>query len=1067
METTIKDRVLLYLGNFSLNLEGKKSRYGLTQKGISENVGGSRSFLSRVLREMNEKGLVKEEKKHIENDGKRRRSVYSLTSKGKEKEKRLRESLLNEKIKIITSENEFEISIDELEDYIDHKHPLLYALVNVDDDGILDLRQDVIKEKTTFVNRKEELKILKENLEKVREEGASVVFIKGELGTGKTTLVREFKKYAEEKKFEFLKGKAYSETSDPYLPFKLSFKNYISEEENNLLFSILYNDTSLKDLQKEKSSFESKRRSVFFELTNEVRNLADNNPMVIFLDDLQWSDRATIHLLNYMVDNLSNSPILFICAYRSETITENHHLKDISARLSQTHQSEEILIEPLEANHTHDMLSSIVGSTIVPQDFVDFIYKITEGNPLFIKEFVDLLSEEEKLPINKSDYPTSKEDLKVPKVVKDVLKRRINFHISEKSRKIAELGSIIGNDISFSLLSKCSEMNENELLDSIEELLERGIWKEVLGDDSFSFNHKLIKTIIYEDIIEPKKKMLHRIVAENIEELYEDQIDDYHSDIGHHYEIAQEPEKAIEHYIKGGEKAEKVFAHEDAIKLYENALDIAYDDKKLDLLEKIGELNKLLGKYDEAINNFEKVIDESDGIELKRRTFSELGKIFINLGEYEKAIEKAEEGLSVSREKDILKCKLLNIKGRIFFRKGKYEKSIDIFNEVKSIAEYIEDKKEIAQALYHIGSVKKSEGDNDQALDSLNRAVKIWEDVGDDIGLSESLNSLGTVYKRKGEFDKAEELFKKTLEKKEKIGDKIGIIKALNNLGIIYKSKGEFGKAMDRYKRSLDIGNKIGEKYIVGRININIATIKMEEGNIKEAKEHLDQALDIQRDINDQMGEAAVWNNLGTIHQNKRNLEEALRMHKKGLEIGKKIGDKYIIAVSLHNIGETYLKQEKLEQSKKNFKKSLRLANETGNKRLMINLHCGLVELYLDLGDREKSLQNAENALELANDVDIKKDKGLAYSSFGRYYREKGKFEKAKKEFRKALNIFDEIEVGPNYSKVLYEQGLLFKKIGKADKAVKNLEEALKYFDEHKIEWWSSKCQKVLDELDL
>jgi len=353
------------------------------------------------------------------------------------------------------------------------------------------------------------MKRLKEKLEEVEEEGCSITFLLGRAGTGKTALALKFKEYAEEKGFDFLQGKSYYETSDPYLPFKKAFQDHEYLKEDFSPFSGLnLNSTSIRPLSNQ-DSLQAERSFAFFEFTNEVRKLAKEEPLVIFLDDLQWADKATLQLLHYMVDNLSDSPIFFLIAYRSESVTDDHPVKNLSSRLSRDKHYDEIVIKPFKRDYTRQMLSSGVDMTQVPKDFVDLIHKMTEGNPLFIREFIELLRDEDELPTKTSDYPTDEDDIQMPRMIEEVFKRRLNLHLSEKAQNIADIASIIGDPFPFDLILQCSNMEELELFEAIDELLERSIWKEIPEDDSFTFTHGLMSAIIYEDISETKKKRMH------------------------------------------------------------------------------------------------------------------------------------------------------------------------------------------------------------------------------------------------------------------------------------------------------------------------------------------------------------------------------------------------------------------------------------------------------------------------------------------------------------------------------------------------------------------------------
>ncbi|MEF8832571.1 MAG: BREX system ATP-binding domain-containing protein [Candidatus Thermoplasmatota archaeon] len=1010
MESTIKERVLLHLGNYPDTIAEQKAPYYISQGGIAEAIDGSLSQVSRVLRKMKEEGLVNEKRNYLTHDHKRKKKTYTLTSNGSKNEKKLRRKLRKKKITVRTDDGKKEIKGAELKNHLENDDPLLYATIHSDHEGVLDLTDE--EKKFSFVDREEEMRRLKEKLEGVKEDGCSIIFFVGRAGTGKTALAQKFKEYAEENGFVFLQGEAYYETSDPYLPFKKAFKGHEDFEEKLSPFSrVDLNSKSIRSIS-DQDTLQAERRFAFYEFTNELRKLAREEPLVIFLDDVQWADKATLQLLHYMVDNLTDSPIFFLTAYRSESVTDDHPVKELSSRLSRDKHYEELVIEPFERDDTRQMLNSGIDLTKVPTDFVDLIHRMTEGNPLFIKEFTEFLRDEEELPTNTSDYPTEDDDVEVPQIIEEVFRRRLNLHLSEKAQNIAEIGSIIGDQFHFDLIKKCLNIDELELCDGIDELLETGILKEIFEGNRFTFNHGLMSTIIYEDISKANKKMMHKIVAENIEELYDDQIEKYYSDLAHHYQRAEKLEKAIEYYINAGERAEKIYAHEDAIEMYEHALDLTEEDRvKIDLLVKLGKAHKIIGEYDSALDEFETAVEKTEEVQLKQNILSLLGETYLSKGDHEQALNTAEKGLSLSNDdqNEMMTCKLLSVKGRVYSRRRNIEKAENIFSEEKEIAEKEDNDKEKAKALHHIGSLRIFEGNNDEALDALSEAVELRKKINDQLGLSRSLNNLGIIYKNKGQFDKALDYFNQILEIQEEIGDKSGIMKTLNNLGIISKIRGDLKTALDYYDKSLEIGKKIEDKFSISMTNVNLGNIYKIQCEHEEALNHFEKAYEIQKDIDDKSGMAATLNNIGSIYQTIGDFEEALEYLNESLEIGKKIDDKSNIASSLYNLGEVHKNKEEFEKARDHYEKSLKLCEEIGNNRLNIHILCDLAEVKLESDEQESALKQAKKALKIAKNLDAIKEKGMAHESIGRIYREKGKFEEAKDEFTSAQNLYDNI----------------------------------------------------------
>ncbi|MFW5953420.1 MAG: tetratricopeptide repeat protein [Candidatus Natronoplasma sp.] len=1025
MELNIRDRVLLHLGNYKGDSDSRAVPYDVSQKGIAEIVGGSRSHISRVLRDMKKEGSVREKRKYVEADQNRKRKVYFLTREGIKEENELRERLKKEIIVLKTSEKKEKLKLEELDDYLDIKDPILFAAVNLSEDDILDLSVKNKRSESIFIDRISEMNILKERLKKIREGELPAIFIVGEAGTGKTTLAMEFKKYVLDKGYRFLYGKSYSEREDPYLPLKQAFKKFDGKKDQDSLISILNKGKPKKEIKIDNGNLEARRHSVYFEFTNQVRELAKEEPLVIFLDDLQWGDAATLHLLTYMMDNLSEDPVFFMGAYRSEEITKDHPLMDIRTRLSRNHDYEEIKLNPLEKKHTREILRSIMDPREIPSNFLEFIHEMTEGNPLFVKEFAELIRDERDFPEDLKDYPTEKEDIDLPRVVEDLLKRRIDLDLNERSQKIASLGSIIGEEIPFKLLRHCSIYEEMELLDIIDDLLEVNIWEENTEIDGFKFSHKLLWKVVYDNTSSFKRKKLHRNVADEIESIYEDRINEFHLELGYHYEKADETKKAAKHYFKAGQEAERVYAHENAIEMYKKTLKLSGQGMRLDILERLGEVCKIEGKYSEAIKYFQILIDDLEKTKSKQRIFGKLCETYTKQGEYIKALEVADKGLSLSKEKTISRSSLLHAKGWVHLRKGDYKEARKIFEEERSVAEKIENQKELARALHDIGSVDLQEGRYDKAEELMNRAVNIREKEGLKIELTRSLNNLGNIYYLKGDLEKALQQHERSLEIREKIDDKSGIASSLNNIAVILMKKGEFEKSLDFHQRSLEIKRKIGDK----------------------------------------SGIIESLNNMGIIYENKGDLEKALDFYQRSMKMERDIGEKRIIATSLNNIGNIYYQKGELQKSLDYYQKSLEINENIGDKLGSIPPKYGLAEVYLELEEFDKALKYAKEALSLCFEIGAKSKKGISQRVLGKVYRELDEPDKAMEEFEKALEVLDDTDDRADYWKTVYEKSLLLINKGEKKEAKNLLNSALGYFDEHEMNIWFKKCKDRLKEI--
>ncbi len=1109
-----REKILLHLSHHEEYESEDTAPYGVCKRGISENIGLEYEQVGKYLEELIELDMVKREVRSVVGL-QREREVYFPTLEGYRKaEEELHESLGKKEVTVKTEEGEEKVRLENIDVYIDEQHPMLYTLKNMDEDGVVDLT--VERRKDVFVGREKEMDKLKEKLSEVKENDCSALFVKGDAGVGKTRLISEFKEYAISKGFDFLSGGAHYDTAEPYLPLREAFKEHIEKEEETEGFtSMAMLGAQVADKKPEvvdKKMFDAERTADWNKITKRVRKIASRKPLLVFLDDMQWSDQATLQLLYYMMKDLSDSPILFVGAYRPEDVTADHGLVEFKRRIRREGLFKELKLEQLDTEHTREMIVGEIGREDIPEEFVELVHDTAEGNPLFTREIVKQMIEDKKVDVKRGKYPKSVKGVQMLDVIDDVVKRRTS-RISDKTEVVLHKSAVIGEKVPFDLLRNVADMDELDLLDHLDMLGEIGLIHEDLTSENFIFSHGLIHRAVFDDISKRRRKKIHQLVAERMRDLYQrrEKLADHYTDLAYHNEEGEEYEKAVENYYKAGLEAEVVYAHENAIRMCEKAVSLferCRDDttvNKETVLEELGDTHRIIGEYDQAIKRYKKAMVIVDEKKKKARLHRKLATVYEEKGDFKGFLKECERGLDLLDDEDAEISKLLEKKGWAFFRMGEYDQAEKTWRESVDAAEKAGSKKEISQSLHNLGTLCMKRGDYDKALVLLNQGKEIREDIGEEKLLANSLNNIGIVYYHKGEFDKCLEHNKESLEIRKKIGDKRGIGTTLNNIGVVYRIKGDLEKALDYNEECLDIMKKIGDKHGIAMslnniamvhnekgehdraiehyresIEIkkeigdkqgiatsidNLAIVYMEKGELDKALEHHLESLEKSRDIGDKGCTALILNNIGLTYQEKGELDKALDHSKESLKMHKEIGDKKGIGESLKTLAKVYRQKEQFQKSKEYLEKSLDLSFETDNQLLSVEILIEKAKNLIEKGETDAALQNAERAVDesIEDSMDIKEAKGRVV--LGMVYREKGQLKRAKKELEKAEKIFEESGQALELPKVKYEYGLLLEKNGEKKRSKEYLEDALGSFQERGMKLWAEKCEEALEEI--
>ncbi|MFW6048270.1 MAG: tetratricopeptide repeat protein, partial [Candidatus Natronoplasma sp.] len=917
----IEDIILIYLQGYGGEFKDEDEvPIGLTARGIIKIIGLNEKGPYNTLKDLEEENLIEEDTKKIIGLDKER-NVYFLTEKGKEKEKERWNELKDKKVVLKTEDDEKKLTLHNIKSHIFGRNPIVKGLRMMDENGVIDLTE-FESEKEIFAGRQEELQELRKQLKKVKKGETILVLIEGEAGIGKTSLVSRLKPFASELGFKFLTGTCQSETSDPYLPFKEAFNEYIEGKSETLeKMGMAFMGADLGNKIEDKKLFDVKKKETFHETTKNVEQIAKENPLVVFLDDLQWVDRATLDILTYMNDKLEEGSILFIGTYRPEDIQEDHHLLDMMHRLRPKERFKKIELEPLDYEATEETVKGVLGTEEVPQRFIKDIHEKTKGNPLFIKEGIREMKEDGFIDLKNNTYPTRSDDIYVSDMVHNVIKKRVN-RLDDETRKVLEIGSVIGGEIPFDLLSSIVEMDDIDLLDHIDILIENQIWEEYPYDEAFYFSHDLIKDTVYQDIKGLKKKLLHRRVAKNIEEIYKDEIDDRFSILARQYKKAERPSKSLDYYIKAGKRAEEIYANEDAVTMYEKAMRLyeETDDEAIDLVEILKNSGRgyfLLGRFEKTIENLEKALDIAEDKKEILTIYLRLAETYHEKGEWDTTLEYINKGLELCDQEIPEKCELISLKGSAYMKKGDFERAEKIFEEEKRLAEKIGDEEKIGQVNHDLGTAYFRQGRLDEGINRLKKAIDIRERNDNLIELYKSLNNIAIGYKDMGDYDRAREHFEKSLGVAKNNNFKTGIPTSLNNLAFLYSEMGDLESSIEKYKESLELSRKLGIKETVGLSLGNLGNVYLKRGELKKARENIDDSIKVMEEIGYDYGKLVDLQYLGSLNKKEGKMERAKKAYLESLEMARDIGSKKREAMSLKRLGEFFTTLGELDKAEK------------------------------------------------------------------------------------------------------------------------------------------------------
>jgi len=443
-----------------------------------------------------------------------------------------------------------------------------------------------------FVGRGRELEDLAQCFSRAKAGQGQVVGIVGETGIGKSRLVLEFKKSIDEPDFTYLEGQCPSfGQSMPYLPFIEIIKKYFGIEEGDRAFAarkkisnkIADLDQALKgaipflcavlsvpidDPGLQQTGLEEKKNLTFEAVKALFLRESQARPLILALDNLQWIDKASQELLNYLVEGIANARVLLLGIYRPGYV---HHWTDKS-------YYSRIALNPLSDEESAILAQVLLDIEEVTADLKSLVLDRAEGNPLYVEEIVRWLLEIGAIVRSEIGYilKETPAELSVPDTIQDVIMARVD-RLEQDLKRTMQIASVIGRDFLFRLLTRISGMGKGKelqtdlaRLQSLEFIYEKSLFPEL----EYMFKHVLIQDVAYHSLLIKTRKQLHERIGNAIEEIYKDRIDEHYEKLAYHYQQSGNREKAVEYLVLAAKKAADRFANEEAMAFCEEAMKI-------------------------------------------------------------------------------------------------------------------------------------------------------------------------------------------------------------------------------------------------------------------------------------------------------------------------------------------------------------------------------------------------------------------------------------------------------------------------------------------------------------
>ena len=546
---------------------------------------------------------------------------------------------------------------------------------------------------TPFVGRHHEYKTLVDTYEKATHNTFQIVSLVGISGIGKTRLAQQFLTWANTQGADILYGYAYETSATlPYQTIVNLLRQRIEQENapEDLLSDLWLAQLTrilpeirerYPDLPQPTQEENTARQHLFESVTRLIKALAKRQPIVLFIDDWQWTDTASFDVLVYAMQRWADAkiPILLLLTLRQEVVNESPDLQKWLIQIQRTFSATQLDLGELSQHETKQMIDTLIQSDAENDEalssFSHQLFAETDGQPLFLSETLKALAQNGILQtdnagiawqINQSKLDGQIFDGQVISGVHVIIQDWLS-RITRPASALLSAASILGNDAYLRYICSVAGLDEDIAVDALDELLSKQLLLEEASnlfnhDSIYRFSHQKVSEVVYAELGTARRRLFHRralhaLQVENSEA----------AKLAYHALNARLITETIQYSLSAGNEAMAVFAFRVALNHYETIWEITQHEGWVDTISGadrqsfylgFGRAYELLQQWEEAQNIYQSMIDYAQAIHapaLECLGLNHLGSLYVYQLDFQKAITLLTQALEIAKQNDDLR----------------------------------------------------------------------------------------------------------------------------------------------------------------------------------------------------------------------------------------------------------------------------------------------------------------------------------------------------------------------------------------------------------------------------
>ncbi|HEX5167300.1 MAG TPA: AAA family ATPase, partial [Thermomicrobiales bacterium] len=578
----------------------------------------------------------------------------------------------------------------------------------------------------SIVGRSREQRILHERLMAAIGGHGSLVLVAGEAGIGKTALTEWLADLARRHGADVLRGNCYDLTlTPPYGPWLDALADLASDSPQRTRGQPLALDVAAGSVTSQAVLFEQAEAS--------LADAAAVRPLVLVLEDLHWSDPASLDLLRFLARSIDRSGILLIATYRANEIRARDPLFRLLPLLIREGHAERLDLRALGEGDVQAFVRQRYILTARDESrLISYLQRRTEGNPFYLSEVLRTLEVERLLQPAEDRWLVGELNrTPLPPLIRRIVEGRL-AQLDEDTRWLLEVAAVIGQEVPLDIWMATSGADRERIGTAVERGIEASLLVE-LAAVGVGFAHALVRETLYQQLVLPRRQRLHSRVAG----LLLQRSDPPFSAVAAHFGLAGDP-RAIDWLVRAGQHALKMYAADDVVTAINRAQEMAgrftcelpataYRTRAAALV--------MLGKFDEARRDYSTVLERARASKDRHAEWQAL----IDLG--------------------------------MLWAERDFEQTGTFYRAALALARATGDDATVAYSLNRIANLHVNQDDPDAAIPLHQEALAIFEASGDRQGIAGALDFLGMASFLTGDWSASMQYFERAIGRLRELGD--------------------------------------------------------------------------------------------------------------------------------------------------------------------------------------------------------------------------------------------------------------------------------------------------------